>query len=183
MSRRRPAPKGKRMKPTFFVFCEGKTEELYVKFLKSKYRIPIEIDTQVAKNGINANYIKQYKKQKFTHKNDKTFLFYDIDAPKMLEKLQAIDNTVLLYSNPCIELWFLLHLKEQKANISCNDCYKELKKRIKTYKKTYFSEELKDQLSVKYQKAANRAKKLSHFSNPSTNVWLLIEELKNVKNR
>ena len=117
MGRERRAPKGKKMKPTFFVFCEGKTEELYVKYLKSKYRIPIEIDTQIAKNGINKNYIKNYKKGKFTHQKDKTFLLYDLDVPKMLEKLQTIPNTILLASNPCIELWFLLHFKDVFSKI------------------------------------------------------------------
>ena len=68
MGRHRSSPKGKKIKPTFFVFCEGKTEELYVKFLKSQFRIPILIDSKIAKNGINENYIKGYKKGKFTHK-------------------------------------------------------------------------------------------------------------------
>ena len=56
-NRKRNAPRGKRMKPTFFVFCEGKTEELYVKYLKSKYRIPFEIDTQIAQNKITPKYV------------------------------------------------------------------------------------------------------------------------------
>jgi hypothetical protein len=99
----------------------------------------------------------------------------------MLEKLQAIEDTILLYSNPCIELWFLLHLKEQKANISCNDCNKELKKRLKTYSKTILSGELKKYLTDKQQKAVNRAKKLPQFTNPSTTVWRLIEELERVR--
>lgn len=78
------------MKPTFFVFCEGETEEAYVKFLKSRYRIPIEIDSKVAGNRITNKYINNYKKEKFTHVKDKTFLLYDLDTPKMLEKLQQI---------------------------------------------------------------------------------------------
>lgn len=34
MARKRRAPKGKKMNPTFFVFCEGETEEAYVRLLK-----------------------------------------------------------------------------------------------------------------------------------------------------
>jgi len=119
MARKRGASKGKKMKPTYFVFCEGKTEALYVKFLKNQYRVPIIIDSKVAKNRIDEKYIKSYKKGKFTHKKDKTFLLYDLDAPKMLQKLQSINSAILLVSNPCIELWSLLHIKEQKANICC----------------------------------------------------------------
>ena len=48
MGRSRRPPKGKKIKPTFFVFCEGKTEEQYIKLLKSHYRIPIEIDSKNA---------------------------------------------------------------------------------------------------------------------------------------
>jgi len=181
MSRKRQSPKGKLMKPTFFVFCEGKTEELYVKYLKSKYRIPFEIDTQIAQNKITSKYIKNYKKSKFTHPKDKTFLMYDLDVPKMLDKLQKIEGTTLLASNPCIELWYLLHYKEQKAEISCLLCNKELKKRNGNYTKTIIEAKLKDQLKTKQQKAVNRANKLKKYGNPSSNIYLLIEELEKVR--
>ena len=35
--------KAKKMRPIFFVFCEGETEVSYVNYLKSKYRFPIQI--------------------------------------------------------------------------------------------------------------------------------------------
>ena len=181
MSRKRQAPKGKKMKPTFFVFCEGKTEELYVKYLKSKYRIPFEIDTQIAQNKITSKYVKNYKTNKFTHENDKTFLIYDLDAPMMLEKLQQIEDTILLASNPCIELWYLLHFKEQKADINCQKCNKKLEKQNSTYSKTLIDEKLRKQLDNKQIKAVNRAKKLSNFGNPSSSIYLLIDELEKVK--
>jgi len=130
MGRSRHSSKGKKTNPIFFVFCEGKTEKLYIKFLKSQFRIPFEVDSKIAKNDISENYIKSYKKGKFLHEKDKTFLLYDLDAPKMLEKLQAIKGTILLASNPCIELWYLLHYKEQKAAINCKKCNVELKKNI-----------------------------------------------------
>ncbi len=181
-SRKRNAPRGKRMKPTFFVFCEGKTEELYVKYLKSKYRIPFEIDAQIAKNRINEKYIKAYKKNKFTHPKDKTFLLYDTDAPKMLEKLQKIQGVILLVSNPCIELWFLLHYKPQNANVDCKYCVKELSKLNKKYIKTTLDTRLKECLESNIERAVSRAKKLNHYKNPSSTVYLLIEELERVKN-
>ncbi len=182
MSRRkRQASKGKKIKPTFFVFCEGKTEELYIKYLKSKYRIPFEIDTQIAKNKIKENYIKSYKKNRFTHKKDKTFLLYDIDAPKMLEKLQAISDTILLASNPCIEFWYLLHYKNHTSNVNCIYCNKELKNRNKKYDKTILDTHLKEYLNKNQDKAINRAKKLKYYNNPSSTIFLLIEELEKVK--
>ncbi len=181
--RKRVASKGKKIKPTFFVFCEGKTEELYVKYLKSKYRIPFEIDTRIAKNKIKESYIKGYKKNKFTHKKDKTFLLYDIDAPKMLEKLQAIPQTVLLASNPCIELWFLLHFKNQTSQIDCNYCNKELNDKNLHYNKAVLDMRIKRQFDEKQHEAVKRAKKLEHYKNPSSTIYLLIEELEKLKQR
>ena len=40
-------PQGRSVRPTFFVFCEGETEEEYVRFLRSHFRVPIEIDASV----------------------------------------------------------------------------------------------------------------------------------------
>ncbi len=176
--RNRRTSQGKKMKPTFFVFCEGKTEELYVKYLKSKYRIPFEIDTQISKSRISEKYIKAYKKNKFTHQKDKMFLLYDVDVPGMLEKLKVIPQTILLASNPCIELWFLLHYKSQTANVDCKYCIQELSKHNKTYSKTIISVKLKAQFDNNLDKAVSRAKKLKHYDNPSTTIYLLIEKLK-----
>jgi RloB-like protein len=176
-SRKKRISRNKKMKPTFFVFCEGNTEVRYVKHLKSKYRVPFEIDTKIAKNKIKENYIKSYKKNKFTHKKDKTFLLYDIDAPKMLDKLQTIPNTILLASNPCIEFWYLLHYKNHKASVNCNYCNKELKNSNKKYDKTILDTRLKAYLNKNQDKAVERAKRLKHYNNPSSTVYILIEAL------
>ncbi|MDR1882227.1 MAG: RloB family protein [Prevotella sp.] len=57
-------PKGKLIKPTFFVFCEGETEEAYIKYLRSLYRLPIEIDPKIAGNRITDKYIANHKNHK-----------------------------------------------------------------------------------------------------------------------
>ena len=57
MARRRKQPRGKKINPTLFVFCEGETEESYVNFLKSKFRIPsIQIHAKVGGNNITSDY-------------------------------------------------------------------------------------------------------------------------------
>jgi len=181
MSRFRRPSKGKKIKPTFFVFCEGKTEQLYVSFLKSQFRVSIIIDSQIAKNNITDNYIKNYKKGRPTHEKDKTFLLYDLDVPEMLEKLQAIKSTVTLVSNPCIEFWFLLHFKEQKSVITCKKCNEGLNKQMGNYSKVLIDNKMRESLVKGQQKAINRAKKLKPLINPSSTVHLLIEELEKVK--
>jgi len=182
MGRSRKSSIGKKINPTFFIFCEGKTEELYVKNLKSKYRIPLEIATKITKNNINETRINKFKKSKWTHKKDKTFLLYDIDAPKMLERLSAIKNAILLVSNPCIELWYLLHLKEQTASIDTKTCIKALEKALnKKHDKTKLDSKVKELLDKGQLKAVNRARKLKAYNNPSSTIYLLLDALNKVK--
>ena len=132
----RKIPKGKKINPTLFVFCEGETEESYVNHLKSLYRLPsIHIHAKIGRNNISAEYIANYKQDKPTHEKDITFLMYDLDVPEMLEKISCIENSILLVSNPCIELWFLLHYKSQTSSTNSSNCCREMTNRNRTYKK------------------------------------------------
>ncbi len=182
MARRRREPKGKKINPTLFIFCEGDTEEAYVNMLKSIYRIPsIQIHSKIGGNNITSKYIKNYKKDKPTHEKDLNFLMYDIDVPKIIERLNKIDDCVLLLSNPCIELWFLLHYKNQTANISGAKCSREMVNRNRVYKKGAIDKKLKEKLISKREEAVKRAKRLTENNNPSSTIYKLIEILDNLK--
>ena len=173
--------KGKKIKPTFFVFCEGESEDVYVSHLRSCYRIPIEIVSKIAGNSITQKYINSTLKHRPKHPKDKHFLLYDIDAPKMLEKLKSIKNSILLASNPCFELWYILHFCNQTAYINTNDCINKLEENCREYKKGKIPNKLKIKLTESVKKAIERAKKKDLYNNPSTSVYLLIEELNKVK--
>ena len=108
---KRSKPKGKKIKPQIWVFCEGETEKAYVEHLRAKYRLPIEIISRVAGSDITERYINQCKKDKPGDPKDLDFLMYDADVPAVLKRLQSIPQATLLFSNPVIELWFLLHFK------------------------------------------------------------------------
>ena len=181
MSRTNRIPRGKSINPTFFVFCEGETEEQYICYLRTKYRLPIVIDAKVAGNRLTSEYISNYKKTKTNHPKDKTFLVYDLDVPEMLSKLQKIPNAIIISSNPCFELWFLLHYQEQKSAISTIDCNQKLKDHHKAYKKGIIDEKLKEKLVDKHDKALHRASKLKINENPSTLINLFIQYLDEVK--
>ena len=90
MGRKRQASKGKKIKPHFWVFCEGKTEESYVCFLRSKYRIPIEIVPKIIGSNISEKIIKRYKKGKPTHEKDIDFLILKIMGRKKLPAYQGV---------------------------------------------------------------------------------------------
>ncbi len=183
MGSKRRASKGKKINPHFWVFCEGETEEAYVCYLRSKYRIPIEIVPKVVGNKITDRIIKNSKQGKPTHDKDKDFLVYDADVPSVLEKLKSIKSAVLIASNPSIEVWFLLHYKNQTANISTDGCIRELSNRNRnTYKKGVLDTTLEFKLSENFVKASERAKKLKKFNNPSSNMYVFINEIETVKN-
>lgn len=182
MGRERRKSRGKKINPTLFVFCEGKTEESYINLLKSEYRIPsIIIHPKIRGNDITDKFINNYKKDKPSHPKDQTFLFYDLDVPGMIIRLQKIKNCTLLLSNPCVELWFLLHYKNQTAHTNSEYCCKELKKRNKYYKKGSIDIRLKEKLITKRKEAIKKAKKLQSHENPSTTIYQLIEKLDALK--
>lgn len=183
MGRKHLPSKGKKIKPQFWVFCEGQTEEAYVCFLRSKYRIPIEIVSKITGNNIDIRRIKSYKKGKPTHEKDIDFLMYDGDVDAILKRLKKIEGVTLLISNPSIELWFLLHYKNQTAEITTKKCIEELTSRNRVeYKKGLIDNKLSEKLTERFQDACRRAKKLQNETNPSSSIYELIEVLEEVKN-
>ena len=177
MSRRSRLPKGKKIRPTFFIFCEGETEAQYIAYLRSKYRIPIVLDSKIAGNRINQKYIKNYKRGKPVHEKDRDFMVYDLDAPRMLEKLQKIPDAELIASNPCFELWFLLHFQNHTTELTTKECIEKFLKHDTKYKKGEISKLLREKLESKQEKAVNRASKLKAFDNPSSLVHILIKTI------
>ena len=165
------------MKPNFFVFCEGETEIAYVKFLRSLYRAPIQVIPKKGKSNISEEYIERSKNEYVRTEQDKVFLMYDLDVDGMLEHLQNITNAELLVSNPCIELWFLLHYKEQKSELTSDKCILKYQKVSKGYKKGVLSEEEKNVFAENRELAVVRARKLAKYQNPSTTVYKLLEML------
>ena len=182
MSSKRQASKGKRINPHFWVFCEGETEEAYIRFLHTEYRLPVEIVPKIAGCNISSRYIQSYKKGKPQHEKDIDFLVYDANVPEVLERLKKISSTLLITSNPAIELWFLLHCKNQTANITEDECIRQLSNRKpNNYKKGVIDEPLQNKLREKCTDACRRSKSLTLFENPSTNMHVFVEALENAK--
>ncbi len=106
---------------------------------------------------------------------------YDIDVLEIIKRLNGIDNSTLLLSNPCIELWFLLHYKNQTASINCKKCFREMSNRNSGYKKATIDKTLKERLTEKREVAVKRAKALAENNNPSSTVYKLIDILDKLK--
>lgn len=165
------------MNPTFFVFCEGKTEAAYVDLLRRNFRVPVEIIARVSDSNISQPYIDRCKRDRFTTPGDKTFLMFDIDVPGMLEHLRKIKDVTLLLSNPCIEYWFLLHYNEVNREISSVECLERLRVIDTEYSKGDFSVAMKKVLIERIETAATRAKAKEAYFNPSSTVHLLTDEI------
>ena len=162
MGRQIRKSKGKTMKPNFFVFCEGESEVAYISHLRSQYRAPIQIIPRKSDSNISVRYM------------------FDLDVDGMLEHLQSIPDAVLLVSNPCIELWYLLHFEECHAELTQNACIKKLKRHLEHYAKGTLALNEKQQLSEKISEATARAKVLETYNNPSTTIYKMIELLESL---
>ena len=181
MSRKRAISKARKINPTYFVFCEGKSEEAYLKFLKQKYRLPIQIKTRVTGQEISDVYIKNYLKGFDVTDLDKNYLMYDLDAVEFIPRLKAVKNGIVLGSNPCIELWFMLHYRNQMRHISTANCIRDFKGLNRQYEKGNINFELEKKLDSNIHDAVNKAKLHKDYSNPSSMVYKFVEELERVK--
>lgn len=181
MARVQRTSKGRAMKPNYFVFCEGDTEVAYVEMLRAHYRLPIHIIPKRTLLNVTPALISRCKANYIETKSDKTFLMYDLDVPSVLDRLRKIPGAILLCSNPCVELWLLLHYTEQHAEISSVDCVGKLTRHIKQYKKGKLSTEDREHLVRNVLIACKRAKQLVTYKNPSTTIFELIEELEKLK--
>lgn len=168
------------MIPNFFVFCEGDTEVVYVEMLRSHYRLPIHIIPKKTLLNVTPALVERCKAAYIQTENDRTFLMYDLDVPSMLERLQKIPNATLLCSNPCFELWLLLHYIEQKAELSSEECVTRLCSFETQYKKGTLLPTDKYYLMSNVEVAVKRARVLQAFNNPSTTIHLLIDSLESL---
>lgn len=177
MGRQIRKSKGKTMKPNFFVFCEGESEIAYVSFLRSQYRVPIQIIPRKSNSNISIPYIENCKREYISTENDKTFLMFDLDVEGMLNRLKSIPGAVLLVSNPCMELWYLLHFEDCHTILTQQKCIKKLKKHLEHYIKGSLSLNEKQKLAEKTSAATTRAKALTPYESPSSTIYRLLETL------
>jgi len=149
MSKRRHSSPERRMKPMIMVFCEGDTEDEYTNLLKTRYHLKIKIMSKMTGQKLSQSLIDKHTKTEKLDPKDTIHIFfmYDLDCSIIAEKVKACQG-VMICCNPCIELWFYLHAREQHANISTNACL-NLIKRVpgwENYKKGSLSERQQDLL-------------------------------------
>ena len=190
----------------FLIFCEGeKTEPNYFEGFKTNieknpvYRKMVMVEI-LGLGKETLRVVEEAKEfvQKNKIRNSDIYCVFDKDsfpasdfneAICCMNELNKNDKGVTyhaVWSNQCIELWFLLHFEYTTAWLSNNDVINKLKKYYPKYEKNInIFPEIKDKVS----EAIKNAKKLESFqldndkiigtveANPSTEMYKIVEEL------
>ena len=129
------------------IVVEGnnKTELLYFKnFNHSElFNINIYKSTNTDLNGMVKDAKAQVKKMGLKlNSGDEVYLVFDLDNDcnkynLMLELERKNPSFNFIYSNPCFELWFLLHFKYTTKHYTNETIIKELNKETLKYGKKY----------------------------------------------
>jgi len=178
------------------IFCEGEvTEPAYFigwrRFLRNRL-IEITISPEggdplrLVQGAISAKEIAQRAAKKERDQNllyDEIWCVVDVDNHARLAEARrtAEQHQInLAVSEPCFELWGLLHFQNQTAFIECSAVQDALRRHLPYYEKRLDF----DTIQPAYEQARGRAIALGEQhartdggSNPSTNVWQLVDSL------
>ncbi len=197
---RRPAP-AYEAQPRILIVCEGnKTEPLYFNSLR-RYRRLSATQIDIVPGGISGSdprsivrYARKRKKRmkRKGRRFDSVWCVFDRDEhPKIEEAFLWLKESHfdVAFSNPCFELWFLLHYREIDEPMDRFEALRRLRKVMPEYRKTSSIFYL---LIPKQGDAIRRAEQLrsrliedgqSDGDNPSTSVDRLVLFLNSLRGR
>lgn len=208
----RRGSKPRRTKPVILIVTEGeKSEPKYFEHFRTRQN---NVEVRVvpnSKNGSKTDYLNLIRKASRICKDDdlssksgdSVWIIADGDvnyqaADAVKKKNEALTQArataekeaySLLISNPCFELWYLLHLRYTTAHLPDYDAVKKALEQvgIKDYEK---HNDLYEQLSSETLEAIKRAKRLEAHqvengfalplgidTNPFTEIYRLVEKL------
>jgi RloB-like protein len=195
LKRRRPRLEPR---PLLLVCCEGEvTEPCYFKALKNEERnrlvkvvvypggaTPKTLVEKAIEKKREAEHEARRQKDDYLRYNE-VWCVFDVDQhPNIPDaKQQARDNGIkLAISNPCFELWALLHFQDQRAYIdrgavqgACRTCMPGYQKELPYERLRPFHAHAVDRattLDLQQASAANDG------GNPSTSVYRLTERMR-----
>jgi RloB-like protein len=180
--------------PRILIICEGtKTEPGYFQDFRYRYRRAVEVDlvsggvprTLVARAVEMRQNADRAAGKDENERYDEVWCVFDIDDHPQVDdaKQQARDNEIkLAISNPCFELWVLLHFQDQRAHISRGKLRTECRKHLPAYEKEIPTETL----GPLHDQAVTRARDLDAWqreqgrqgANPSTGVYKLTQTIR-----
>jgi RloB-like protein len=167
-------------RPVWLILCEGTvTERLYLRDLQSRTAVQLVVEPC---SGNPLTKIQQAKKRWKENPGVWERVWCVTDVDDHTEEVKRAEASIrdlkwlnLAISNPCIELWALLHFEDQFAWISSKSAQDRFEKHCPGYlRKKHLPAK---QLFEREHKALERARKLTPGANPSTGIPDLIEAL------
>lgn len=180
------------------MFCEGKvTEEEYLKHYHRLHRrsVSVEIGNSGAdplwlvNRATSAKKDDERKERRGRGRaHDEVWCIFDVDEhPNLREAIEmAARNEIhVAVSNPCLELWLLLHFEDQTAHIDRHTVQSRARRHLRTRTKALGASALAD-LEARYETARERARRLDvkHRGdgspprwNPSSEAWKIIDSI------
>jgi len=196
-------PSGRRARhlaprPRLLIVCEGKeTEPAYFRYWRHETRNNM-VTVEILPAGMDPRSLvrlaaeRKRESERLADKLDNTFEKYDEiwcvfdrDEHPNFEgaKQHAHANGIrLAISNPCVELWFLLHYEDRRAHIKREEVCRKFRRHHPGYRKVPPVQELRPY----YEEAVRRARDLDAWQssqgcpgrNPHTGVYALTERLR-----
>jgi hypothetical protein len=188
-------------RPTILIVSEGtKTEPQYLLGIKNHARNP-RVDIRFAdSHGVPTTLIREAKKLKLDALKlakrekddnlafDSVWCVFDVDDHPGVANVKemARDNQIdLAISNPCFELWLLLHYRDSPGMQHRQRIYELLREHVPTYNKIVDFSIYVD----RYQEAIRRARQLDQLAhecdqpgqNPTTSVYELVEAIESTE--
>lgn len=201
--------KGKKVKDKaakIYIFAEGDTELIYLKHFKNrKYGveiIPVDPHHTDAVGIVKAAKDYMQEDSVDVKLGDRCYCVFDSD-PKSNPNIQQAFTLIrgfshkglsCIFSNPCFELWFVLHFENPPFGKTAKDMKREIKRIVqKEYPNYSETTDIYPLLVKNHEKALEKAKNLhklqsknyknvlSHETNPYTNIFEFFEYIELVK--
>lgn len=202
-SLRRRAPRLE-PRPRILILVEGTTEAEYFDLTRREERLRLVEVVLDTRGGVPKTLVERAAEQKKQARRDarrmrddnvaydEVWCVFDVDEHPKLEdaKVQARDNDInIALSNPCFELWLLLHFHDQTAHVHRHQVQKRCASEcVEGYAK-HVTPEVFRLLTERYADAVRRALALEAWhasrgtqgNNPSTYVYKLTERLRTIR--
>lgn len=192
LRRRRPS---RTPKLRFLIVCEGiVTEPRYFRELRHLMRSLIELDLlpggdpkvlveRAVQKKAESEILASRQKDSYLA-YDQAWCVFDVDQHERLGDAlqQAQDNEIRVgVSNPCFELWALLHFQDQTAHIERGKVQSLCRKHMPKYEKELPCSKLMEYYPAARERASNldqwHQSRGTQGANPSTGVYRLIAEI------
>jgi len=171
---RKIAKNQRQLKPVLWIFFEGQTEQKYAQLVGSQFKTRVK-----TLKGQPINKIERSIPGNQVSDKDEIVLLFDTDNKNLKQQVDDFDckyTTYKLFSDPCIEKWFLLHYSNCKQSKSAKDCLKELQLKCH-YQKGCINQQLGKTLLTNYTDATKRAKK-NIDATTIYKIWDILKDLK-----